>query len=47
MVKRNAAMMSFGNVIVDKIEINCAKSIAETFDEFVVNAGPNITTKIP
>lgn len=44
MVKRNAAMMSFGNVIVEK---NCAKSIAETFDEFVVNAGPNITTKIP
>ena len=35
------------NLIVDKIEINDTKSIAEKFDEFFVNIGPNFANKIP
>ena len=35
------------NLIVDKIEIHDAKSIAEKFNEFFVNIGPNLAHKIP
>ena len=35
------------HLIVDKIEINDAKSIAEKFNEFFVNIGPNLANKIP
>ena len=35
------------HVIVDKIEIHDAKSIAEKFNEFFVNIGPNLAYKIP
>ena len=34
-------------ILVDKIEINDAKSIAEKFNEFYVNVGPNLAKKIP
>ena len=34
-------------LVVDKIEINDAKSIAEKFNEFFVNIGPNLANKIP
>ena len=33
-------------ILVDKIEINDAKSIAEKFNEFYVNVGPNLAKKI-
>ena len=35
------------HLIVDKIEINDAKSIAEKFNEFFVNIGTNLANKIP
>ena len=35
------------HLIVDKIEIHDAKSIAEKFNEFFVNIGPNLAYKIP
>ena len=35
------------HLIVDKIEIHDAKSIAEKFNEFFVNIGPNLANKIP
>ena len=35
------------HLIVDKIEINDAKSTAEKFNEFFVNIGPNLANKIP
>ena len=35
------------HLIVDKIEIYDANSIAETFKEFFVNTGPNLANKIP
>ena len=35
------------HLIVDKIEIHDAKSIAEKFNEFFVNIGPNLARKIP
>ena len=35
------------DLIVDKIEINNAKSIMEKFNEFFVNIGPNLANKIP
>ena len=38
------------HLIVDKIEINDAKklrSIAEKFNQFFVNIGPNLANKIP
>ena len=35
------------HLIVDKIEIDDAKSIAERFNEFFVNIGPNLANKIP
>ena len=35
------------HLIVDKIEINDAKSIAENFINFFVNIAPNLTNKIP
>ena len=35
------------HLIVDKIEINDAKSTAEKFNEFFVNFGPNLANKIP
>ena len=34
-------------ILVGKIEINDAKSIAEKFNEFYVNVGPNLAKKIP
>ena len=34
-------------ILVDKIEVNDARSIAEKFNEFYVNAGPNLAKKIP
>ena len=34
-------------IVVDKIEINDAKSIAETFNKFHVNVGPNLAKKTP
>ena len=34
------------HLIVDKIEINDVKSIAEKFNEFFVNIGPNLANKI-
>ena len=34
------------HLIVDKIEINDAKSIAEKFSKFFVNIGPNLANKI-
>ena len=34
------------HLIVDKIEINDVKSIAEKFNEFFVNIGPNFANKI-
>ena len=33
-------------LIVDKIEINNSKSIAEIFNEFIVNIGQNLANKI-
>ena len=35
------------HLIVDKIEIHDAKFIAERFNEFFVNIGPNLANKIP
>ena len=35
------------HLIVDKIEINDAKSIAEKFNEFFVNIATNLANKIP
>ena len=35
------------HLIVDKIEISDAKSIAEKFNEFFVNIGPNLANKVP
>ena len=35
------------HLIVDKIEINDAKSIAEKFSKIFVNIGPNLADKIP
>ena len=35
------------HLIVDKIEIHDAKSIAEKFNKFFVNIGPNLANKIP
>ena len=34
-------------LIVDKIEIHNAKSIAEKFNELFVNIGPNLANEIP
>ena len=34
-------------ILVDKIEINDAKCIAEKINEFYVNVGPNLAKKIP
>ena len=34
-------------ILVDEIVINDAKSIAEKFNEFYVNVGPNLAKKIP
>ena len=34
-------------ILVDKIEVNDARSIAEKFNEFYVNVGPNLAKKIP
>ena len=34
-------------ILVDKIEVNCARSIAEKFNKFYVNVGPNLAKKIP
>ena len=35
------------HLIVDKIEIHDTKSIAEKFNKFFVNIGPNLADKIP
>ena len=35
------------HLIVDKIEIHDAKSIAEKFNDFFVNIGPNLANKTP
>ena len=34
------------NIIIDKIEINDAKNIAEKFDEHFVKVGPNLASEI-
>ena len=34
-------------ILVDKIEVNDARSTAEKFNEFYVNVGPNLAKKIP
>ena len=34
-------------LIVDKFEIHDAKSVAEKFNEFFINIGPNLANKIP
>ena len=34
-------------ILVDKIEVDEARSIAEKFNEFYVNVGPNLAKKIP
>ena len=34
-------------ILVEKIEINDAKSIVEKFNEFYVNVGTNLAQKIP
>ena len=34
------------HLIVDKIEINDAKSTAKKFNKFVVNIGPNLANKM-
>ena len=34
-------------ILVDKIEVNDTRSIAEKFNEFYVNVGPNLAKKIP
>ena len=34
-------------ILVDKIEVNDARSIAQTFNEFHVNVGPNLAEKMP
>ena len=44
--KRNNKMLP-KHLIVYKIEISDAKSIAEKFNEFFVNIGPDLANKIP
>ena len=34
-------------ILVDKIEVNDTTSIAEKFNEFYVNVGPNLAQKNP
>ena len=45
--KCNQTSISPKQVLVDKIEVNDGRSIAEKFNEFYVNVGPNLAKKIP